>query len=209
MTRTVDRPDVLAVTTLPELRDRVAVCRACELWRAASRSVVGEGPAPAQMMLVGEQPGDQEDRSGRPFVGPAGRLLDEGLTEAGIDRAAVYVTNAVKHFKWKPRGKRRIHDKPSRSEVLACRPWLDDELELVRPKVLVLLGATAAQAVLGSAFRVSRDRGTDVSDTGLAPHVVATVHPSSLLRMTERSQRDEAMGGFVHDLQAGARLLGG
>jgi DNA polymerase len=160
------------------------------------------------MMLVGEQPGDQEDRSGRPFVGPAGRLLDEGLTEAGIDRTAVYVTNAVKHFKWKPRGKRRIHDKPNRSEVLACRPWLDDELELVRPRVLVLLGATAAQAVLGPAFRVSRDRGTDMSDTGLAPHVVATVHPSSLLRMTERSQRVEAMGEFVHDLQAGARLLG-
>lgn len=208
MTRTVDRPDVVAVTTLPELRDRVAACRACELWRAASRPVVGEGPASARMMLVGEQPGDQEDRSGRPFVGPAGRLLDEGLTEAGIDRTAVYVTNAVKHFKWKPRGKRRIHDKPNRSEVLACRPWLDDELELVRPRVLVLLGATAAQAVLGPAFRVSRDRGTDMSDTGLAPHVVATVHPSSLLRMTERSQRVEAMGEFVHDLQAGARLLG-
>jgi uracil-DNA glycosylase len=158
-------------------------------------------------MLVGEQPGDQEDHAGHPFVGPAGRLLNEGLTEAGIDRAQVYVTNVVKHFKWKPRGKRRIHEKPNRSEVVACRPWLHKELELVQPEVLVLLGATAAQAVLGSTFRVSQDRGRDMPSTGLAPHVVATVHPSSILRMTERTQRAEARAQFVRDLRLAARLI--
>jgi DNA polymerase len=169
--------------------------------------VFGEGPVPAAMMLVGEQPGDQEDRKGHPFVGPAGRVLEEALVAAGIERDGVYLTNAVKHFKWKPRGKRRIHDKPNRTEVVACRPWLDRELELVQPEVLVLLGATAAQAVLGPSFRVTRSRGLDLDDTGLAPHVVATAHPSAVLRVTDAAEREEARRHLVRDLQTAVGLL--
>jgi DNA polymerase len=159
-------------------------------------------------MLVGEQPGDHEDLEGHPFVGPAGRVLDEALDGAGVDRDAVYVTNAVKHFKWKARGKRRIHDKPSWSEVAACRPWLDAELAAVAPHVLVPLGATAAQALLGRAFRVTRERGKPLENTGLAPFVVATVHPSSILRMPDRDARQEAQRELTADLEVVARLLG-
>ena len=173
------------MATLDQARSKAAGCRACGLWRTASQTVFGEGPVPASMMLVGEQPGDQEDKDGHPFVGPAGRVLDQALTEAGIERDGVYLTNAVKHFKWTPRGKRRIHDKPNRTEVVACRPWLDRELEVVQPAVLVLLGATASQAVLGPSFRVTQSRGLDLADTGLAAHVVATVHPSAVLRVSD------------------------
>jgi DNA polymerase len=158
-------------------------------------------------MLVGEQPGDREDLEGRPFVGPAGRILDEALAAAGVHRDDAYLTNAVKHFKWRARGKRRIHDKPSWAEVAACTPWLDAEIRLVRPEILVLLGATAAQALLGRSFRVTRQRGTPLGDTGLAPHVVATVHPSSILRQPDSRSRDEALAAFVSDLAVVAGLL--
>ena len=167
----------------------------------------GEGPVPAAMMLVGEQPGDQEDRAGHPFVGPAGRILDQALGRAGIERRTVYVTNAVKHFKWKPRGKRRIHDTPNRVEVVACRPWLETELELVKPDVLVVLGATAAQSALGPGFRVTRHRGEDLRDTGLAEHVVATTHPSAVLRVADPAERESALTLLVRDLEAAAALL--
>jgi DNA polymerase len=196
-----------ASRTLEELRGAAAGCRNCDLWRDATQTVFGEGPANARMMLVGEQPGDQEDRAGHPFVGPAGRLLDDALAEAGIDRDGVYVTNAVKHFKWKARGKRRIHDKPSWGEVGACRPWLDGELETVRPEVLVLLGATAAQALLGRAFRVTRSRGVPIEDSGFAHWTVATVHPSAILRERDDDARHEATRLFVADLRAAAELL--
>jgi uracil-DNA glycosylase family protein len=192
---------------LDALAAEAAGCRACPLWRDATQTVFGEGPQRARMMLVGEQPGDQEDRVGRPFVGPAGRLLDEALAEAGIDRRRVYVTNAVKHFKWKARGVRRIHDKPTRAEVDACRPWLDGELDAVRPDVLVLLGATAAQGLLGSSFRVTQRRGEPIGDTGLARAVLATVHPSSILRERDSEARHEAERRFVDDLRAAATLL--
>src|SRR5689334_9644778 len=169
--------------TLEELRQAASICKACDLWKAATQTVFGEGPTRARVMLVGEQPGDQEDRSGHPFVGPAGKLLDRALSLAGISKSDVYVTNAVKHFKWSPanRGKRRIHKKPRYSEIQACRPWLEAELEAVKPKVLVCLGATAAQTLLGKDFRVSRDRGKPVASP-IAAQVVATVHPSSILR---------------------------
>src|SRR5438552_8567560 len=160
--------------TLPRLREASAGCRACPLWETGTQTVFGEGAAHAEVMFVGEQPGDQEDRQGRPFVGPAGRLLDEALVEAGIDRTATYVTNAVKHFKWQARGKRRIHQKPNWTEMTACRPWLQAELAVVKPRVLVLLGATAAQALLGRDFRVTRQRGVPV-DSPLAEYVVATI----------------------------------
>lgn len=158
-------------------------------------------------MLVGEQPGDREDLAGRPFVGPAGRVLDDALAAAGIDREGVYVTNAVKHFKWRQRGKRRIHDKPSRNEVAACRRWLDAELEAVQPRVLVLLGATAAQALLGTAFRVTRERGRPIEGTGLADRVVATVHPSAIVRIRDAAERAGAERGLAADLRAAADLL--
>jgi len=176
--------------TLADLRRAAAGCRACELWKAATQTVFGEGSSHATMMLVGEQPGDQEDRAGQPFVGPAGKLLDRALAEAGIDRDEVYVTNVVKHFKWSPaeRGKRRIHKKPRYSEIQACRPWLDAELEAVRPEVLICLGASAAQALLGKDFRVSRQRGSLI-DSPLAPNVLATVHPSSILRAQDDESR--------------------
>jgi DNA polymerase len=189
-----------------KLREAAAGCRACPLWKDATQTVFGEGPAKAAVMLVGEQPGDREDVEGRPFVGPAGRVLDDGLAEAGIDRTQVYLTNAVKHFKWKARGKRRIHQKPNAEEIAACRPWLDAELAVVKPDVLVALGATAAQALLGRGFRVTRDRGVPV-DSDLAPHVLATVHPSSILRARDEAERREAYAAFVADLRAVAKLL--
>jgi uracil-DNA glycosylase family protein len=196
------------VTSLTELRAEAAGCRACPLWKTGTQTVFGEGAARASVMLVGEQPGDQEDRAGRPFVGPAGRVLDEALEAAGVDRGSAYVTNAVKHFKWEARGKRRIHAKPSWSEVAACRPWLDAELEAVRPRVLVCLGATAAQALLGRDFRVTRQRGTWV-ESDLAEHVTATIHPSAILRQRTEEERHAEMKRFVADLQLVKSVLDG
>jgi DNA polymerase len=192
--------------TLPRLRAASARCTGCELYRRATQTVFGEGTTPARVMLVGEQPGHEEDLSGRPFVGPAGRLLDEALAESGIDRAQVYVTNVVKHFKWEPRGKRRIHAKPSAGEITACRPWLDAEIAVVQPRVIVCLGATAAQALLGRQFRVSRDRGQFVSSP-LAPRVLATVHPSAVLRAPDDETRRRERQRFIDDLRAVARAL--
>ncbi|HET7127714.1 MAG TPA: UdgX family uracil-DNA binding protein [Gaiellaceae bacterium] len=195
------------MTNLARLAHDAAGCRACDLWRDATQTVFGEGPADAELMLVGEQPGDREDLAGHPFVGPAGRVLDDALAAAGIDRSSVYVTNAVKHFKWRARGKRRIHDKPNRMEIAACRPWLDRELAAVQPHVLVLLGATAAQALLGSAFRVTRERGRPIAGTGFAEHVVATVHPSAIVRIRDRDERAEAERGLAADLRTAAGLV--
>ena len=187
--------------TLPALGEAVQHCRGCRLYADATQAVFGEGRRSARVMLVGEQPGDQEDRAGAPFVGPAGQLLDRALDEAGIDRKETYVTNAVKHFKWKARGQRRIHDKPSWSEQLACRPWLDAELAVVEPEVLVLLGATAAQTLLGRSFRVTRDRGR-VPQSDLAKTVIATIHPSAILRSRDR---DGMFRGLVDDLALARR----
>jgi uracil-DNA glycosylase len=194
------------MTRLDDLRREALRCRACPLWETGTQTVFGEGLARATVVLVGEQPGDQEDRQGRPFVGPAGRVLDEGLELAGIDRSAAYVTNAVKHFKWTARGKRRIHAKPSWSEIAACRPWLEGELEAIRPKVLVCLGATAAQALLGRQFRVTKQRGTWV-DSDLAERVTATIHPSAILRMRTDEERHQEMAHFVDDLKLVAGAL--
>jgi DNA polymerase len=195
------------VDDLEQLAAKAAGCRACDLWRNATHTVFGEGPQDAELMLVGEQPGDREDLAGRPFVGPAGRVLDDALAAAGIDRDGLYVTNAVKHFKWRARGKRRIHDKPNRAEVAACRPWLDGELAAVRPRVLVLLGATAAQALLGPAFRVTRERGRPIENTGFADQVVATIHPSAIVRIRGPAERAEAERGLANDLRAAAELV--
>lgn len=194
--------------TLPRLRSAAQRCRACELWAGATQAVLGEGTTPSEAMLVGEQPGDREDVEGAPFVGPAGRMLDRALAEAGIDPARVYVTNVVKHFRHRARGKRRIHQKPDAAHVAACRPWLDAELEIVRPRVLVCLGATAAQALVGRQVKVTQDRGRPL-DSPLAEHVIATVHPSSLLRVPDEAARREAYAAFVEDLRAVARLLDG
>jgi DNA polymerase len=191
--------------TLDAVREAAAGCQACDLWRTGTQTVFGEGAAHAEVMLVGEQPGDKEDLAGRPFVGPAGRLLDRGLEEAGIDRDAVYVTNVVKHFKWEARGKRRIHKRPAADEVTACRPWVEAEIDLVRPKVVVALGATAAQALLGKDFRVTRQRGQIVQSL-YGPLITATVHPSSILRADDES-REAEMGAFVDDLAAVAERL--
>ena len=191
---------------LAELRATAAACRACELWERATQTVFGEGPARARLMLVGEQPGDYEDRSGQPFVGPAGQLLDRALADAGIDRARTYVTNAVKHFKWTPRGKRRIHAKPNSGEIAACLPWLQAEIELVKPDVLVCLGATAAQALLGRDFRVTKRRGTFIP-SNLAPRVIATVHPSSLLRLPPQIDAEAEFRRFVSDLTQAASAI--
>jgi uracil-DNA glycosylase family protein len=195
-----DRP------TLPKLRAAAAGCTACHLYKLGTQTVFGEGSANADVLFVGEQPGDQEDLTGKPFVGPAGRVLDEGLAAAGIDRSKVYVTNAVKHFKWEPRGKRRIHQKPNWTEMTACRPWLEAELAVIKPDVLVCLGATAAQSLLGRQFRVTKMRGVPV-ESDLAPSVVATVHPSSILRAPDERARQEAMQDFVRDLKAVAKLI--
>jgi DNA polymerase len=192
--------------SLPALREAVQSCRGCPLYANATQAVFGEGAAHAEVMLVGEQPGDKEDLAGRPFVGPAGRLLDEALAEAGIDRSRAYVTNAVKHFKWQGRGKRRIHQKPTWTESTACRPWLEAELAAVRPRVVVALGATAAQSLLGKDFRVTKQRGEAV-DSPLAEHVVATVHPSSILRQRDEEARRVELDAFVDDLRAVANLL--
>ena len=192
--------------TLPGVREIAAGCKACDLYKRGTQTVFGEGPPKAELMLVGEQPGDAEDLAGHPFVGPAGRLLDTALEEAGIDRSQVYVTNVVKHFKWEPRGKRRIHAKPNAAEIGACRVWLEVEIALVKPRVLVCLGATAAQALLGKSFKVSQQRGT-VVPSPLAPIVSATVHPSSILRAPDDETRREEMRRFVKDLRTIAREI--
>jgi uracil-DNA glycosylase family protein len=192
--------------TLPEVRDISKGCKACDLYKRGTQTVFGEGPARAEIMMVGEQPGDAEDIAGHPFVGPAGRLLDKALAEAGIDRSRVYVTNVVKHFKWEPRGKRRIHAKPNAAEIGACRPWLETEIALVKPRVLVCLGATAAQALLGRAFKVTKQRGEFVASP-LAPLATATVHPSSILRAPDDESRREEMRAFVEDLKTIAKRL--
>jgi DNA polymerase len=200
-------PDLLPPRpSLPAVRAVAAKSKACELYKRGTQTVFGEGPRHAALMLVGEQPGDAEDVAGHPFVGPAGKLLDRALEEAGIDRRQVYVTNVVKHFKWEPRGKRRIHAKPNSAEVAACRPWLEVELALVKPHVLVCLGATAAQALLGRAFKVSKRRG-ELVESALAPAVTATVHPSSILRAPDDTARREEMRRFVADLRKVAALL--
>lgn len=192
--------------TLPALRTAAAGCRACDLWERGTQTVFGEGPPRAEVMLVGEQPGNEEDLSGHPFVGPAGRLLDRALDAAGIDRRHVYVTNSVKHFKWEPRGKRRIHQKPNAGEVRACRPWLEAEIAVVRPRAIVCLGATAAQALLGRTFRVTQHRG-ELLPSPFAPLVLATVHPSSILRAPDEEARRTEMTRFVEDLEVLARAL--
>jgi len=190
--------------SLANVRDAAKACQACDLWKRGTQTVFGEGARQAELMLVGEQPGDAEDLAGRPFVGPAGKLLDRALEAAGIDRAAVYVTNVVKHFKWEPRGKRRIHQKPNSREIAACRPWLEAELRLVRPKLVVAMGATAAQTIFGPAFRVTRERGKVLSSK-LAPRVLATVHPSSLLRQPDEESREREYEHFVADLRVASR----
>ena len=192
--------------SLSALRKAAAECRACPLWQTGTQTVFGEGAAGSVVMFVGEQPGDREDRVGRPFVGPAGRVFDEALVAAGIDRELAYVTNAVKHFKWQARGKRRIHAKPAWSELAACRPWLDAELAVVKPKVLVCLGATAAQALLGRQFRVTRQRGEWI-ESDLAEHVTATIHPSSILRQQDDESRRTEMESFVRELNEVAAVL--
>jgi uracil-DNA glycosylase family protein len=188
------------------LHDAAAECKACDLWKRGTQTVFGEGRRGAKIMLVGEQPGNDEDLAGKPFVGPAGKLLDRALADAGIDRRLAYVTNVVKHFKWEPRGKRRIHAKPNAAEISACLPWLKAELELIRPRVLVCLGATAAQALLGRQFRVTSQRGKFV-ESALAPLVTATVHPSSILRARDDETRHEEMRRFVEDLRKVAKAL--
>ncbi len=195
--------------TLPKLRQAAAGCRACPLWRSGTQTVFGAGPRSARVMLVGEQPGDQEDLAGEPFVGPAGGILDAALEEAGIDRDDSYVTNVVKHFKWKQgRGKRRLHQRPNSEEISACRPWLDSELAVIRPEVIVCLGATAAKGLLGSGIRVTRDRGRFV-EADFAAAVTVTVHPSSILRIPERGERAKARAELVADLQLVAERLRG
>ena len=181
-------------------------CRGCHLWSRATQTVFGEGPRSASILFVGEQPGDKEDLAGHPFVGPAGRVLDDALSEAGIDRRRVFVTNAVKHFKWRPSGKRRLHEKPNSAEIAACRVWLELELRLVKPDIVVALGATAAQALLGRAFRVTKERGK-VMSSPVASRVVATVHPSSILRAPDDASRRAEMRAFVRDLKIVAKLL--
>jgi uracil-DNA glycosylase len=201
------------VPTLPALREAVQACRGCGLYVSATQAVFGEGPAQAEIMLVGEQPGDREDLAGQPFVGPAGALLDRSLEEAGIDRSRAYVTNVVKHFKWKRSvsrsgapGKRRLHDKPNAYEVSACRPWLEAEIAQLEPKILVLLGSTPAQALLGRAFRVTRQRG-ELFTSELGPLLMATVHPSSILRSPNEVSRESARRELVRDLRAAAEML--
>jgi DNA polymerase len=194
--------------SLTKVRTAARSCRNCDLWKNATQTVFGEGPAHAPIMLVGEQPGNDEDLSGHPFVGPAGKLLDRALEDAGIDRRKVYVTNVVKHFKWEARGKRRIHKKPRQSEINACRPWIEDELAIVKPRALVCLGSTAAQALLGRTFRVTAQRGMPVPSP-LAPLVVATVHPSAILRAPDEESRHAEYERFVEDLRVVVRSVEG
>jgi uracil-DNA glycosylase len=196
-----DRP------TLASVRAAAKDCQACDLYKRGTQTVFGEGGRKAELMFVGEQPGDQEDLAGLPFVGPAGKLLDRALDDAGIDRRSVYVTNVVKHFKWEPRGKRRIHKKPNAGEISACRPWLDTEIALVKPRAIVCLGATAAQALLGKTFKVTAHRGEFVPSS-LAPVVLATVHPSSLLRAPDAETRRRETKRFIDDLRLVAKKLG-
>jgi uracil-DNA glycosylase len=197
-----DRP------TIPKLQRAAAGCQACDLYRHATQTVFGEGPRSASVMLVGEQPGDREDIEGEPFVGPAGRILDQGLEDAGIGRRDAYVTNVVKHFRWTPgRGKPRLHQKPNAEQIAACRPWLEAELEVIKPNVVVCLGATAAKALLGSGFRVTKQRGEFV-EPDFAPLATATVHPSSILRIDDEAERRQARRDFVNDLRRVAKRIG-
>ena len=193
-------------STIAELRDAAEQCTACDLYRNATQTVFGEGPEAARVMFVGEQPGDAEDLAGHPFVGPAGKLLDRCLVEAGIDRKQTYVTNVVKHFKWVPRGARRIHSKPGAVEIEACFPWLEAEISIVKPRIVVALGATAAQALFGKSFRVTRDRGRPVP-FALAPCALATVHPSALLRAPDEKTRRTEIERFIADLRQVAEML--
>jgi len=192
--------------TLPALREAAAGCRGCPLYKLGTQTVFGEGSRKSHVMMIGEQPGDQEDKAGQPFVGPAGRILDDALQEVGIDRGDVYVTNAVKHFKWEPRGTRRIHSKPNAREIGACKPWLMAELQVVKPQMVVCLGATAAQALMGKDFRITKSRGEVFRDTEYAPWVMATAHPSSILR-TPSEDREAAYRAFVEDLRVAAHQL--
>lgn len=186
--------------SLGELQDAAKTCKNCDLWKLGTQTVFGEGTPSAKVMLIGEQPGDREDIQGKPFVGPAGKLLDRALIEAGIDRTKIYVTNAVKHFKWEPRGKRRIHKKPNGAEIAACRPWLEAEIDALQPKAIVCMGATAAQSLLGKDFRVTQHRG-EFLKSSLAPFVMATVHPSSILRAPDEESRHREMKRFIADLK--------
>jgi DNA polymerase len=199
--RPAQPPDTMSWSVV---REAAKDCEACHLYKRGTQTVFGEGPKRAAMMLVGEQPGDYEDVAGKPFVGPAGKIMDRALEEAGIDRSQVYVTNAVKHFKWEPRGKRRIHQKPNSREIAACRPWLEAELRIVRPNLVVAMGATAAQTIFGPGFRVTRERGKILSSK-LAPRVLATVHPSSLLRQPDEESREREYKHFVADLRAAVK----
>ena len=204
MKKTQDKNSAAALipknATLERLKAAARDCQACDLWKNATQTVFGEGKTGAQIMLIGEVPGNQEDIEGKPFVGPAGKLLDAALGEAGIDRTKVYVTNAVKHFKWEPRGKRRIHQKPNAAEIAACRPWLDAEIAAVKPRIIVCLGATAAQALLGRDFRVTQHRG-EFLKSELAPVVMATVHPSAILRIPDEEAKREELKHFIADLK--------
>src|SRR6476660_6687511 len=202
--RPAQPPDTSILATV---RQAAAHCSACQLYKRATQTVFGEGPKCAAMMLVGEQPGDYEDVAGKPFIGPAGKILDRALEEAGVDRSQVYVTNVVKHFKWEPRGKRRIHQKPNSGEIAACRPWLEAELRIVKPNLVVAMGATASHTIFGPGFRVTRERGKMLSSK-LAPRVLATVHPSSLLRQTDEASRKREYKHFVLDLRAAVRAAG-
>jgi DNA polymerase len=202
----VKKPRAAPAARLDRLRAEAAGCRDCPLWENATQTVFGEGDAHARVMLVGEQPGDAEDRAGHPFIGPAGRILDQALAEAGIDRERTYVTNAVKHFKWEPRGKRRLHKTPAQREVDACRQWLEREIATVQPAVVVCLGATAAKSLLGARFRITQERGQVQRREGL-PDVVPTFHPSYLLRLKGRPGEEEAHAQFVADLKIAARYL--
>jgi uracil-DNA glycosylase family protein len=193
-------------TSLAKVAAAAMKCKACPLYKNATQTVFGQGPKHATVMMIGEQPGDYEDVAGKPFVGPAGKIFDRALEEAGFDRDKVYVTNAVKHFKWEPRGKRRIHQKPSARDIAACRPWLEAELRLVEPKLVVCLGATAAQTIFGPAFRVTKQRGR-LLESSLAKKVVATVHPSSLLRQPDEESREREYGKFVADLRVALKAV--
>jgi DNA polymerase len=196
----VNKPRKSPAAELEKLRAAARGCRACPLWKDATQTVFGEGNPRAKIMLVGEQPGDAEDREGHPFVGPAGRILDQALQDAGLDRATLYVTNAVKHFKWEPRGKRRLHKTPAQREIAACHQWLESEIAVVKPRIIVALGATAAKALLGAAFRLTQQRGRIQSREGL-PDVLATYHPSYLLRLKGRPGGEEAYELFIDDLR--------